>query len=213
MEGVKGAYSCLGKGGASNRRKPHLIARPCVRKTWRDKMIVIPSTAGKPHMSPPPPDRASGSTHKVVSGSPRMWCGLRTCIRSFVRRMLPANAQVRDTHTSFHAVDPGERKRQPSPAQPSPVQSSDQRRRHQEGAKGPPKSPTRSFSFLANPQCLTSKALTSNVCASGPASTRPLDLRTNRPCCCHAELFGACSDLPGVIPTRREPSLTHSDNA
>ena len=44
--------------------------------------------------------------------------------------------------------------------------------------------------FLANPQCLTSKALTSGCVCVWSSKHPPAGPQTNRPCCCHAELLG-----------------------
>lgn len=41
---LEGVYSCLGERGASNRRKPHLIVRPCVRKGHeiKEQHFILP---------------------------------------------------------------------------------------------------------------------------------------------------------------------------
>lgn len=166
-------------------------------------------------MSPPPPDRAGGSTHTVVSGSPRGWCGARACMRSFVRSWDVTNAQVQTRHAYILPCRRSRRKEKAS--QTNPARSSDQRQQQQEGAKRPPEIPhSIFFPFPPIHNVSPQRPSHPDLCArlvwlvkQAPArwtSDQPALLLSRR-------ALGACSDLPGVIPTGREPSLTHSDNA
>lgn len=121
----------------------------------------MPSTLA-PHVSPPPPDRAGGSTQTSVAH--RGGCAARGCVHAFV------GCYERTTrHAYFHAVDPG---------QSGPVTGVSSRT-----ANGPgPRSPTRLF-FFRQYRCLMSKTLTSGRVHLGPlrSSKHPPQTLGHRP--------------------------------